>query len=61
MTYAKIKDLIIARESFWLESASQRICALRIAKILGIRYRTTKDDDGGFYAMHIPNRKGKSK
>ena len=54
LTSDQLKEKIMARESFWVQSQGERVTASRIANILGIKYRTGSDDCGGFYVLHIP-------
>ncbi len=56
----EIKDKILARESFWVGTESERVNASRIAKTLSIKYTTGSDERGGFYICHLAKvKKGK--
>ncbi len=54
LTSSEIKEKILARESFWVATAAERISASNIARIIGIKYTTGSDDRGGFYVCHLP-------
>lgn len=53
-TSQQLKERILARESFWVGTESERVNASRIAKTLGIKYTTGSDERGGFYVCHLP-------
>ncbi|MDE2106006.1 MAG: hypothetical protein KGL39_52775 [Patescibacteria group bacterium] len=60
LTQDQIKEKILARESFWVGTQSERVTASRIAKILGIKYTTGRNDPTGFYVCHLPKIKRNS-
>ena len=54
LTGSEIKEKILARESFWVATATERMRAKTMATTLGVKYITTADERGGFYVCHIP-------
>ena len=53
LTSSDIRDKILARQSFWVGTQSERVIASAFAKATGVKYTTGKDDRGGFYITHI--------
>lgn len=49
-----LKKKILAKESFWVATDSERKTASTIAKTLGIKFVTGSDDRGGFYVIPVP-------
>ena len=54
LTGLQIKEKILARESFWVATPTERMRARTIATTLGIKYITTAAGRSGFYICHIP-------
>jgi hypothetical protein len=48
LSSAEIKDRILNRQSFWVETESERKVACTMASILSINYTTGSDIRGGF-------------
>lgn len=53
LSSSEIKEKILARESFWVATNSERVMAQHIAGNMKLRYTTSQDDRGGFYVCHI--------
>lgn len=53
LTGVQIAELIEARKSFWVQTATERMRAKTMATTLKIPYTTRPDECGGYYVFYL--------